>query len=761
MGQHRRRRRIHSLRPFLWLCVVALGLAGSAVRAAAPEAIRTGAIGDDHLYDLFILPDGRVLRVLAHHIELTDIGMVDVTARFAHRGDRMGSVTLSADGLSLAIVSSRREVERWDIASRTRMSHWISPEQLYPAALSPDLSIMAVRDAGDVVLVDPGDGAEFGRFAWFAERGWELLAFSHDNTKLLATHTKRLDRNGGNDIYERTTELWDLSRLRLLHTLEQPTRITRDTVAQLRRATFTDDGRWVFATDFDAVIQWDAISGEFVRSWDAGDVVHQLTMSPDGSLIYAGVGASGWPRDAHRVKAWDVQTGAQMHELGDDTLYLRGFAVTPDGGSAALRYTGGFTAVWDVGAAERVSFDGRYVTPGWGGLADDGRYFVALSPGYTVWDLRAGKIREVVFPSFHYRYAVTASSGVFTAVDQDPWIEIRDVRSGEVVRRVENRQGSTPFRFTDNGRRLAKLASGKIVIHDVLDPANDVTGNLSNLPRGMGGVREIAFSDRDRYMAVSTSGGWAHVWEAKERGFAFRHSRRQRVDDIRGIDFGPGLEAPSLLVAGASEITVWNIDGREPVVTRTIAGTAPMAFVDVGGGTGRFLLVNGESGLRVVDWERNVVVADAVTPGFFAANSDGSVVVTSVADGETAVWDIRPVLDAQAVSVDARGRQLRAWGDVKRTALLRSYPNPFNPEAWIPFTLAEEARARVQVYDATGSHVRTLDLGTLPAGDYSRPADAARWDGKNAAGERVASGVYTYRFEAGAYAGTGRLTLGK
>jgi PKD repeat protein len=95
----------------------------------------------------------------------------------------------------------------------------------------------------------------------------------------------------------------------------------------------------------------------------------------------------------------------------------------------------------------------------------------------------------------------------------------------------------------------------------------------------------------------------------------------------------------------------------------------------------------------------------------------------------------------------------------KVTRLLRSYPNPSNPETWIPYQLAHDAEVMIQIYSAAGQLMRTLTLGYKKAGSYMYKADAAYWDGKNEYGEDVASGVYFYVLKADSFAGADKLVI--
>ncbi len=97
----------------------------------------------------------------------------------------------------------------------------------------------------------------------------------------------------------------------------------------------------------------------------------------------------------------------------------------------------------------------------------------------------------------------------------------------------------------------------------------------------------------------------------------------------------------------------------------------------------------------------------------------------------------------------------------KEAALLPNYPNPFNPETWIPYQLAEPADVSISIYAADGRLVRTLDLGHRSVGLYESRSRAAYWNGRNALGEPVASGVYFYTLTAGEFTATRKMLIRK
>ncbi|MDQ1329147.1 MAG: hypothetical protein QG641_2436, partial [Candidatus Poribacteria bacterium] len=92
-----------------------------------------------------------------------------------------------------------------------------------------------------------------------------------------------------------------------------------------------------------------------------------------------------------------------------------------------------------------------------------------------------------------------------------------------------------------------------------------------------------------------------------------------------------------------------------------------------------------------------------------------------------------------------------------KTRIYAVYPNPFNPDVWIPYDIENSDNVNIEIYDALGQLVRTLDLGYKTHGHYLDASKAAYWDGRNSHGEQVTSGVYFYKLKAGNFVAIGKM----
>ena len=161
--------------------------------------------------------------------------------------------------------------------------------------------------------------------------------------------------------------------------------------------------------------------------------------------------------------------------------------------------------------------------------------------------------------------------------------------------------------------------------------------------------------------------------------------------------------------------------------------------------------VNKDGQVNVLDLVR---VAERLGEKVAGAPSQMSVIRITPSSSENVIVVRRALNELEAVpeksqSVQMTIRLLRLYLEdanrsVSETRLLPNYPNPFNPETWIPYQLAEAADVSVKIYDVSGRLVRTISVGFKPVGYYLTRERAVHWNGHNERGESVASGIYFY-----------------
>jgi steroid delta-isomerase-like uncharacterized protein len=187
--------------------------------------------------------------------------------------------------------------------------------------------------------------------------------------------------------------------------------------------------------------------------------------------------------------------------------------------------------------------------------------------------------------------------------------------------------------------------------------------------------------------------------------------------------------------------------------------------------------LKGNFGDRYIVTVKNIrtgeVVTDTVRSGYFAAafadlncrsvvkEGDKLEVVVRDSSGEIASEPFIYEVTSNSLRRAALSVILEGVGIPDRTALLPNYPNPFNPETWIPFKLAEAEDVVIRIYDPSGKLIRTIDLGHRDAGFYLSRDRAACWDGRNELGERVSSGFYFYQLQVGDFSSTRKMLIVK
>ena len=178
------------------------------------------------------------------------------------------------------------------------------------------------------------------------------------------------------------------------------------------------------------------------------------------------------------------------------------------------------------------------------------------------------------------------------------------------------------------------------------------------------------------------------------------------------------------------------------------------------GQTGQNIVdVNGDGLINIQDL---VLVAGALGASA-AAPALNAQVLSAITAVDVKLW----LSQAQSLTLtdttSQRGvlflEQLLAALTPKETSLLPNYPNPFNPETWIPYQLAEPADVTLCIYAVDGSLIRALSLGHKPIGIYQTRSRAAYWDGRNELGEPVTSGVYFYTLSTKNFTSTRKMLI--
>ncbi len=308
--------------------------------------------------------------------------------------------------------------------------------------------------------------------------------------------------------------------------------------------------------------------------------------------------------------------------------------------------------------------------------------------------------------------------------------------------------------FSPDGNTLAAATEGGYVyIYDV--------SNLKSVERKhrlrAHSIRawSVAFSRDGRFLASSGDDTFVRLWDY-ETGRT-KKVLRGHEEQVLSVAFGAG----DTLASGSADGTVrlWDVDtGSSRILaghTDWVLGVAFHPNGEVLASTGKDMSVrlwDTTFGVPLNTLERHTQWGRSV------AISRGGILASAGDDYLIHLWDTGVSSDD---AVEAAENREDAAQQQPTAQLLPNYPNPFNPETWIPYHLEAAADVSLSIYNVSGRLVRTMELGYQTAGLYANRSDAIYWDGRNTHGEQVASGVYIYRLTAGDYSASRRMVIVK
>ena len=314
--------------------------------------------------------------------------------------------------------------------------------------------------------------------------------------------------------------------------------------------------------------------------------------------------------------------------------------------------------------------------------------------------------------------------------------------------------------FSPNGRMLASVSWGSpyVILWDV---------NSQSRIRTMssGSAYSVAWSPDGQTLAVGEAFGDTIRLYNPNTGIR-KQTLSGHSGDVRSVAFHPNGR---ILASGSEDntIRIWEPVNRLDVTRNGSVDVNDLVEVarnygrTVAGGANHNADVNSDGRVDINDLNEVARALDARAAPGLSPDKAADLPFTAK---EVQQW----IRDAKAAGIDAHDitvlEQLLAAvtrTPPKETVLLANYPNPFNPETWIPYQLSEAAEVNVTIHASDGKLVHTLELGQLPAGLYRTKGRAAYWDGRNALNEPVASGVYFYTLTAGDFKATRKMLIRK
>ena len=758
-------------------------------------------------------PDGKTLACSSSsEFYVWDIDTGNLKLTISTNSRYLHDVVFSPDGQTLATASEYDEtVELWDTSTgapiRTINAH---NDDVFCMDFSPDGKILATGGEDDEIstikLWDVSNGEQ--KATLIAEDKTNILGvrditFSPDGSKLASC-------SGFWYFGETTVKIWDIESLELQSTLIGH-------VKGVLSVSFSADGKTLASGGVDRTIcVWDVDSGSHKSTLiDHRYLINNVAFSPDGrTLASSSQDGTVILRDTEHLK--------ERATITEHTAIGSGLAYSPDGKRIVTGCYDTTVRIWDTATGRNTSIlrahRGRVLSVA---FSWDGRT-LASSAGFSIdhewdygdntirlWDGATGTQESYIITSGDGAGYLTFSpkENILTSVSNSKVI-LWDTSTGNSLWTVSgDEKDKLTVSFSPDGNSLVINGQREVKFYDIKSRQL-----IKTFTAPWQRYSNITFSRDGRTIARSGDSNEVHIWNvgsgALKTIITEHYDRYPLVNSV----FGP--DNRTLLTTGGDDdgtIRFWDVvSGEQKAIIHGVPNGVNRIIFSPDGGTfatlggfGTVLIwdyhsiinpyrheadVNGDgvvdisdlvfvaknfgqTGLNAADINRDGIVdiADllivawaidevAAAPIATSLNLDHTLTRTIVENWLTQAQELN-ILDLGMQRGILFLEQLLLALTPQKTALLPNYPNPFNPETWIPYMLAESSDVRIDIYSSESQLIRTLDIGNKAAGLYQNKSVAAYWDGKNDTGEHVSSGVYFYTLTAGQITATRKMLI--
>ena len=633
----------------------------------------------------------------------------------------------------------------------THWTHWeyqkccVQPRWKYTASGSSDRTIRLWNVADATLrntLTENTSDVETTTFVPVPEPTGGVLsvAFSPDGNTLASGS------------YDDIVRLWNVGTARLRNTL---TGYTRGVLS----VAFSPDGNTLASGSYDDIVRLWNVADATLRNTLRGhtDTVSSVAFSPDGNTL-----ASGSYDDI--VRLWNVADATLRNTLRGHTDTVLSVAFSPNGNTLASGSFDRTIRLWNVGTATlRNTLTGHIWLVDSVAFSPDGNTLASGSADETVrlWNVGTATLRNTLTGHTNGVSSVAFSpdGNTLASGSSDRTVRLWNVGTATLRNTLTGHTNTVlSVAFSPDGNTLASGGYDETV-----RLWNVGTATLRNTLTGhIGGVESVAFSPDGNTLASGSSDGTVLLWRITPSPpgpgsdpLDVNRDGRVTALDLMIVAMFYGMRVPT---GGGLWVDV-NADG----IVNILDLTAVANGIDADNSSlQEFSLQEIEAALLAAEEAAEIEAIAEAPNALLRGNRPYRNVAAALADAKQLATSEVHLEKGVQVVLEKLLQLLTEMQEIPdTTALLPNYPNPFNPETWIPYHLATDAAVTVTIHDVRGVLVRALPLGYQAAGVYESRARAASWDGRNESGESVASGLYFYTFTAGDFTATRKLLIAK